>query len=239
VSKAEFLDMGLGGVQAGYNYYTAIYNTPGGELYDLKQAYQGAGVFNFKKLAELRPAALEALIDLLAKFEFPEFTEEFLAGMKAELPEVIRHAQQPFDFSKVDGAEAYDAALARRLLKKAYQAAAASSSSSSSSSSRPAADDEDDPVSARETQFDKWEDDPMEMSRRIWEWWRARLCGVSVFKYWSLAVRLVVLVQTSSARMERIFSQLKLILETIGYSALEKTVEGRLLVRVNKGQYGE
>ena len=138
----------------------------------------------------------------------------------------------------MDGAEAYDAALARRLLKKAYQAAAASSSSSSSSS-RPAADDEDDPVSARETQFDKWEDDPMEMSRRIWEWWRARLCGVSVFKYWSLAVRLVVLVQTSSARMERIFSQLKLILETIGYSALEKTVEGRLLVRVNKGQYGE
>ena len=66
-----------------------------------------------------------------------------------------------------------------------------------------------------------------------------RLCGVDLFKYWSKAARLVVLVQTPSARMERTFSQLKLILETIGYSSLEKTVEGRLFVRMNKGQYGQ
>jgi hypothetical protein len=77
------------------------------------------------------------------------------------------------------------------------------------------------------------------LTKAYWEWWRARLIGVKVFKYWSKAARLVVLVQTSSARMERIFSQLKLIFEAIGYSAMEKTVEGRLLVRVNKGQYGE
>ena len=79
----------------------------------------------------------------------------------------------------------------------------------------------------------------METARRIWEWWRARLWKVNVFKYWSKAARLVALVQTSSARIKRVFSQLKLILETIGFSALEKTVEGRLFTRVNKGQYGE
>ena len=69
---------------------------------------------------------------------------------------------------------------------------------------------------------------------------------MNVFKYWSKAARLVAetarlvaLVQTSSARIERVFSQLKLILETIVFSALEKTVEGRLFTRVNKGQYGE
>ena len=49
---------------------------------------------------------------------------------------------------------------------------------------------------------------------------------------------MVALVQTSSARMERTFSQLKPILETIGYTCLEKTAEGRLFARMNKGQYG-
>ena len=39
--------------------------------------------------------------------------------------------------------------------------------------------------------------------------------------------------------MERAFTQLKLILETIGYSSLEKTAEGRIFVRMNKGQYGQ
>ena len=79
----------------------------------------------------------------------------------------------------------------------------------------------------------------MELARRIWEWWRARLCGVDLLKCWSKAARLVALVQTSRARMERAFSQLKLILETIGCSSLEKTAEGRLFVRMNKGQYGQ
>jgi hypothetical protein len=65
-----------------------------------------------------------------------------------------------------------------------------------------------------------------------------RIWKVSVFKYRSLALRLVALVQTSSARIERVFSQLNLILETIGYSASEKTVEARLFTLVNEGQYG-
>jgi len=64
VSKAEFLAMGLAGVQVGYDYYTGKYNTLGGELYALKRAYQGAGVFNPKKLRELPVASLEILIDL-------------------------------------------------------------------------------------------------------------------------------------------------------------------------------
>jgi hypothetical protein len=49
----------------------------------------------------------------------------------------------------------------------------------------------------------------------------------------ALALRLVALVQPSSARMERIFSQLKLTLDAVGSSCLEKTVEARLFVREN------
>jgi hypothetical protein len=78
----------------------------------------------------------------------------------------------------------------------------------------------------------------MEAAQRIWDWWRVRVWKVSVLKYLPLALRLVVLVHTSSARIERDFSQSKLIPVTIGYSASEKTVEARLFTLVNEGQYG-
>jgi subtilisin family serine protease len=231
VSKAEFLAMGLAGVQVGYDYYTGKYNTLGGELYALKRAYQGAGVFNPKKLRELPVASLEILIDLLANFGFPEFTEEFLAGMKAELPEVIRNAKQPFDYSEMEGVAEYDAALVQARRKRTAAAAPVAAADAPAAPAAAAA-----PV--RVPTFNTWEDDPMETARRIWEWWRVRVWKVSVFKYWPLALRLVALVQTSSARIERVFSQLKLILEAISYSALEKTVEARLFTLVNEGQYG-
>ena len=48
----------------------------------------------------------------------------------------------------------------------------------------------------------------------------------------------MALVQTSSVRIERVFLQLKFILEITGYSASEKTVEARLFTLVNEGQYG-
>ena len=195
MSKVDFLAMCVAWVHVGYDYFTAKYITPGGELHDLKRAFKGAGVFAPKALAEMDPAALEALIDLLALFGFPEFTAEFLQGMKAELPEVIRHAKQPFDWARVKGAAEYDVALVRR--KRTGAAAAAFPAAAAP----PAA-------MTREKKFGKWEEDPMELARRIWDWWRARLCGVDLLKCWSKAARLVALVQTSSARMERAFSQL-------------------------------
>ena len=79
-----------------------------------------------------------------------------------------------------------------------------------------------------------WEGDPAEKARQIWEWWRVRVHQVKIFHYWPLALRLVALVQPSSARMERVFSQLKLVLDSVGSSSLEETVETRMFVRVNK-----
>jgi hypothetical protein len=215
----EFLDMGTAGLQAGYDYYEVLYNTPGGELYLLKFAYQGASVFNPLKLKDLDQTAAELLIELLANFNFPEFTPEFLELLKQELPEVMRQAKLPFDWSAVRGAAEYDKALKAKLAR----AAAASSST-------PAVQDREGLVAA---EVKDWKDDNIEKARRIWEWWRARLRGVCVLKYWPEALRLVVLVQPSSAKMERIFSQLKLTLDAIGFNWLEKTVEARLFVREN------
>jgi len=41
-------------------------------------------------------------------------------------------------------------------------------------------------------------------------------------------------VQPSSADVERLFSQLKLVIQQIGVMGLEQTIETRVMVRVNK-----
>ena len=51
------------------------------------------------------------------------------------------------------------------------------------------------------------------------------------FVYFKEAVRLVVLVQTSSASIERVFSEVKRILASVGDSILEDNLELRLFRR--------
>jgi hypothetical protein len=157
--------------------------------------------------------------------------EEFLAGMKAELPEVIRNAKQPFDYSEMEGAAEYDAALVQARRKRTAAAAPAAPAAPATAPAAAAAP-------ARVATFSTWKNGPMEAARRIWQLWWVRVWKVSVFNYWPLALRLVALVQTPSARIKRVFLQLKLFLESIGYLALEKTAEARFFTHVNEGQYG-
>ena len=77
-------------------------------------------------------------------------------------------------------------------------------------------------------------EDSAEYSRRIWLWWVARLKGQSFFSAWALTIRLVVLVQPSSAAAERAFSQLRLILQVVGNKVLEDMLEFRMHCRCNK-----
>jgi hypothetical protein len=80
-------------------------------------------------------ASLEILIDLLANFGFSEIMEELLAGMKAELPEVIRNAKQPFGYSEMEGVAEYGAAL---VLARRKRTAAAAPAAASAASAAPA-----------------------------------------------------------------------------------------------------
>ena len=75
-----------------------------------------------------------------------------------------------------------------------------------------------------------WRDDSAEVARRVWQWWRIqRVC----FPNLGSIVCLIVLVQVSIAPVERLFSQLKLILEEIQCHSKEDLIFARLYERVN------
>ena len=75
--------------------------------------------------------------------------------------------------------------------------------------------------------------DPAERGRRVWEWWKT---VSDILPTWKKALRLVVLVQPSSASAERVFSQLKLIVEQCGVSMYADMLLYRMLRRCNKVQ---
>ena len=120
--------------------------------------------------------------------------------------------------------------------KAAVAAAAAAAAKGASSSSSAPVEPEVSVAASERTKEDikNWQQDPAEKARCIWEWWVFRVNGdAPAFVHWPVALRLVALVQPSSADVERLFSQLKLILEQIGVSGLEEGIETRLMVRVN------
>ena len=82
----------------------------------------------------------------------------------------------------------------------------------------------------------EWTGGAIEVARRTFEWWgtmQERLPNMA------MAVRQVVLVQTSSASVERVFSLLGLILKAIGCKALDETMELRVFERVNRPLYSQ
>jgi hypothetical protein len=105
----------------------------------------------------------------------------------------------------------------------------------SSKKAKNALEENDPTFDSREERYKTWEDDPGEEARRIWIWWSD---VHDQFASFSTALRLVALVQTSSASVERLFSVLKLLVDAIGNSMLEETLETRLFVKYNMVRHG-
>ncbi len=208
LSKEDFISHANNCVKPGYEYFMKLFSE-GGEMYPFFNALYGATVFNPMVLSKVNPQNLMLRLDELKNFGFKEFTDEFIQKLKDLLPSVIDASKKRFDWSAVDGALEYDLELVRKGKLDADM----------------------DCKSARELVIEKWRDDPLEKARRIFEWWRARYDRMPT---WVHAVRLVALVQTSSAFVERVFSRMKLIIQTIGESSLEDTIESRLFVALNK-----
>ena len=160
-------------VQPGYDYFTKLFRLTDGEMWAAKMAYRGATVFDALKLRTMDVTTASLLVDNLVHFNFPLFTGDFRAHLKAELPLLLQHARRDFNWSAVPGAAEYDATLAHRLKLKETKAAAAAASSSLSSSSAPsAAAAAASGVASERTEEEvfEWKQDPAERARRLWEW---------------------------------------------------------------------
>jgi hypothetical protein len=153
----------------------------------------------------------------LKKFGFKQFTNEFIEKLKREIIRLKVLADQEFDWDNVKGAAAYNDALQAKVARQRER-------------------QENDPsFDSREERYKTWEDDPGEEARWIWIWWADVR---DKFTSFSTALRLVALVQTSSASVERLFSVLKLVVDAIGNNMLEETLETRLFVKYNMVRNG-
>ena len=77
-------------------------------------------------------------------------------------------------------------------------------------------------------------DDPGERARMVWEWWKVRLMSDdNLFPVFRMSLRLVVLTQTSSCAVERVFSRLKMIRDACGDNKYEDMTEIRVLIQCN------
>ena len=223
-------------VTAGYDYYKNRFNKPPrmnglkwvqGEMYKFKNGLWGAQVFDPHLLKSEPRDKLERRIEALRHFQLDKFDDNFLEGMKAELTEAINHAKANYNWDEVPGAQEYDAELRRSKVAQERRAGRAAILRQENG--------ENEPPPATPTRVVRprdWRDDPGEKGRRTWEWWRSRLLDEnSPFVFFKEAVRLVVVVQTSSASIERVFSQVKRILASVGDSILEDNLELRLIRR--------
>jgi hypothetical protein len=121
-------------------------------------------------LSTLDIAVAKTLVDQLACFEFPEFVDaQFMNRLKDELSQLKIHADLPFDWDTLDGAEHYNTLLARKNANTVSR-------------------------DSREPSILSWKDDPSERARRIWLWWRGRLRAGSILPTFRHAIRIVVLV---------------------------------------------
>ena len=165
------------------------------------------------------------MLSLLKHFGFPQFTDEFIGRLKTQVALVIEAAKEDYNWDAVDGAAAYNHSLENKNKKRAERVRRNSGDIDEL--------DKDEGDGRTRTVICTWRDDPGERARRIWLWWKDhRLLS----KDFSLAARLVALVQVSSASVERLFSQLKLVVDAVGESMLEETLETRLFVLENSSR---
>ena len=184
--------------------YKRLFISPSGDYYNVLKAYMAARSLNPLVAGTMGDLELrEAILDLGA-YGIDEFRPAALQDLIAELPTYCGAINStPSDFWSQ-----VDGAQKYDLdLKRKIE-------------------NDPDKYDANFT----WKDDRIEQPRRVWEWWR--VMGKK-FRYFFTAARLVAIVPLSSASVERVFSQVKYIIETTGESVLEESLEARVMERVN------
>ena len=89
------------------------HHTPGlflernGYLFRFRKAIKAAKIFDPFVLAVLPLESLAVMTDELSHFQYPEFNQEFLDGMKKEVTSAVSNAYQIFDWDSVEVSDSY------------------------------------------------------------------------------------------------------------------------------------
>ena len=86
VTAAEFIEFGKICVEPGYAYFRKRYIHEEGKLHSLYLAFKGAEIFDPLRVKEMSKPATMLQADLLPRFGFPEFNDEFVEALKKEIP---------------------------------------------------------------------------------------------------------------------------------------------------------
>jgi hypothetical protein len=220
-------------IQPGINKYNNLFNNPRGDHYAIKKAMYACRLFNPFFIKSNNIQTLSSLVDNLNYFGkgFSEVFEgnNFLDGIKKEIEYVKRLADIEFDWENIDESRQYK----QRQNRKKQREKKRLSLIQNDVGINDVYGDND----GRINDYDDWKEDPGELARRIYGWWcvQYKLCPKKIY-YFTLALRLVVLVQTSSCSVERIFSQLQYIRRVCGHAVLESTLELRCQMRYQRGK---
>ena len=199
--------MGINVVRPVIDKINSLFLEDGGDYTAHAQAYMSARVLNPLVAKEMDWRAMHDAVSELRSFGFLAFNGTFMSALQREIPSYRAAIQATGDsfWNDVEGAAEYE-----DWLKKQKE-------------------EDPDKYPADAT----WKTDHIEIetARRVWKWWQA---NQHKFSFFQTAARLVALVPVTSASVERVFSQVKLIVETVGENALQETIETRLMERVNE-----
>ena len=206
-SYEDFFDLGREAARPIVDDYIRLFLDPDGDYFHLSAAYSAARVLNPLVVSAMSQEQIKDTIKDLKHFKFDEFCPKhgIIERLLREVPSYLAVIEStPESFWTT----MEGAERYEMALQKKKQ---------KDPSKYP----------AQHT----WMNDRIEKARRVWEWWKTYHHKV---KYFSTAARLVALVQTSSASVERAFSQVKVIVDTVGVNALEDSVQTRVMSRINE-----
>ena len=247
ITEEDFIRYAESIVECAFEKYRLLFEKDA-DLIRSRSAFMGCKAFDILYL-RLSPSVIEVerLVDKLVNFVFDEFSDEFISGMKNEIPDLLELVNSiQFDFEEEpDPSNLYRnrvLARARRARQRAIICEIERIAGDGNDVNNQLPDDiegelrEGGNIDRVDITAKNWKDDPGERARRIYEWWRMIMNDKIVkLRHFSEAARIVCLIQPSSAAAERVFSQLTFIRRVVGDNTLQDILELRAFIRCNKG----
>ena len=237
-TEEDFFEYAMNDViKPGIKKYNKLYEDPASDHHLFHKGILACKLFNPFFIKDASTNVLLLLIDQLKFFGpgFKEFsTDYFIEGLKNELATLETVVKKPYNW--LDNAESkqYQNRKDRRKRRDKKRLELAQECERG---------DQVETTAGRINMFDDWKQDPGELARRIYVWWGDVLkANEKELSYFKTAVRLIALVQVSSASVKRVFSQMQYIIRACGGNMLQETLYLRTLCRYENGQgedYGD